>query len=104
MSVTLTSHAVVTSDIHGTILSVNQSAITLFGYTQQELIGSKVNILMAPPYSEQHDSFMTRYQKTKESQILGKTRGKVTKKITKNTKYRRILRFQFYKNSCFRFK
>lgn len=70
------SHAVVTSDKHGTILSANQSAVTLFGYTQQELIGSKVNLLMAPPYGEQHDLFLSRYQKTKEANILGKSQGK----------------------------
>uniref|UniRef100_A0A7S4HJC5 non-specific serine/threonine protein kinase n=1 Tax=Vannella robusta TaxID=1487602 RepID=A0A7S4HJC5_9EUKA len=71
----LGSYAVVTSDKHGTILSANQSAVKLFGYAQEELVGTKVNILMAPPYSDQHDAFLARYKNTKEPHVIGKTRA-----------------------------
>ena len=71
------SYAVVTSDKHGTILSANQGAVKLFGFTQQEMVGGKINMLMAPPYREQHDTFMKNYQQRGESTIMGKSRSKI---------------------------
>ena len=73
---TLNSYAVITSDKHGTILSVNRIAMQLFGYSQEELVGKKVNILMPPPYSEQHDTYLARYHTTREAHIIGSSRGK----------------------------
>jgi len=70
----LSSYAVVTIDKHGSILSVNQSAVKLFGYAQNELLGKKINVLMPSPYAEQHDSFIKRYLETKEPHILRKSR------------------------------
>ena len=72
---TLTSYAVVTSDKHGTILSVNRKAMQMFGYSQEELVGKKVNILMPAPYSEQHDTYISRYHHTREAHIIGGSRG-----------------------------
>jgi len=67
-------YAVVTSDKHGTILTVNAGALKMFGYAQNELVGKKVNILMPKPYSEQHDDYMTRYLQTKQPHVIGRSR------------------------------
>ena len=72
----LASQAVITIDKHGTILSANTNLAKLFGYAQNELVGFKVNKLMASPFAEQHDSYLTRYHQTKDPHILGKSRGK----------------------------
>lgn len=71
----LAGYAVITSDKHGTILSANQNAVKMFGYSAAELIGNKVNMLMPSPYAEQHDTYLQKYQATKEPVVLGKSRG-----------------------------
>ena len=70
-----TARAVITIDKHGSILSANQSAVKLFGYSQVEMLGKKINMLMPSPYAEQHDSYLERYLDTKEPHILRKSRG-----------------------------
>lgn len=72
---TLGSYAVVTSDKHGTILSANNNALQLFGYSAGELIGKKVNILMPSPYSGQHDTYLSRYHSSNKARIIGSSRG-----------------------------
>lgn len=72
----LASQAVITIDKHGTILSANTNLAKLFGYAQSELIGFKVNKLMASPFAEQHDSYLNRYHETREPHIIGKSRSK----------------------------
>lgn len=72
---TLSSYAVITSDKHGTILSANQNASKMFGFSTSEFIGNKINVLMPSPYAEQHDTYMKHYQTTKEPHVIGKSRG-----------------------------
>eukprot|EP01103_Thecamoeba_quadrilineata_P010999 TRINITY_DN2526_c0_g1_i1.p1 TRINITY_DN2526_c0_g1~~TRINITY_DN2526_c0_g1_i1.p1 ORF type:complete len:657 (+),score=117.88 TRINITY_DN2526_c0_g1_i1:170-2140(+) len=38
------------------------------------MVGKKVNMLMPSPYSEQHDSYLERYQRTNENRLFGTTR------------------------------
>jgi len=70
----LASYAVVTSDKHGTIVSVNQNACQMFGYAREEMVGKKVNILMPSPYREQHDTYMSRYHSTRVPHVIGRSR------------------------------
>jgi PAS domain S-box-containing protein len=66
--------AVMTIDGSGVIEMVNPAAETLFGYGPGELNGQKVNMLMPPPHSEQHDAYVSRYIQTGEARIIGKGR------------------------------
>eukprot|EP01095_Lingulamoeba_sp_RSL-Kostka_P011373 TRINITY_DN42_c2_g2_i1.p1 TRINITY_DN42_c2_g2~~TRINITY_DN42_c2_g2_i1.p1 ORF type:complete len:716 (+),score=251.19 TRINITY_DN42_c2_g2_i1:62-2209(+) len=75
----LAKYAVVTCDTHGTILSANQNITKVFGYSVGELIGENVSILMPSPYKEQHDSYISRYQKTQKARVLGKSREVIGK-------------------------
>jgi PAS domain S-box-containing protein len=63
--------AIITIDQRGIINSVNPSTERMFGYTQNELIGQNVKILMPPPYRDEHDGYIERYQQTGEARIIG---------------------------------
>ena len=62
---------IITIDVRGTILSANPAAIEMFGWTQEELLGKNVSLLMPAPHAEQHDGYVQRYLDTGEKRIIG---------------------------------
>jgi two-component system, LuxR family, sensor kinase FixL len=62
---------IITINERGIIQSVNPSAATIFGYSEEELIGNTINMLMPEPYSSQHDQYMENYHRTGERKIIG---------------------------------
>lgn len=67
-----TADGIITSDEMGTVLSVNASVESLFGYDSAELVGKNVMILMPSPYREEHERAIDRYRRTGEARILGR--------------------------------
>jgi two-component system sensor kinase FixL len=63
--------AIVTIDEAGKIESFSSAAVRLFGYSEADVIGQNVKILMPPPYREEHDEYLARYLKTGEKRIIG---------------------------------
>jgi two-component system sensor kinase FixL len=63
--------AMVVIDEQALIQSFSATAVRLFGYQPDEVIGENVKILMPNPYREQHDSYMHRYLITGERRIIG---------------------------------
>ncbi len=62
---------VVIIDRRGLILVSNQAVTDLFGYSETDLVGKNVNILMPAEYAPHHNSYIDRYNRTNEARILG---------------------------------
>jgi len=63
--------AIVTIDERGRIESVNRAAVEMFGYTEPELLGENIAVLMPAPYREEHDDYLHHYLRTGERRIIG---------------------------------
>jgi len=66
--------AIITIDRHGKIVGANPAAERMFGYEENELVGQNVNILMPPPYCDEHENYLMRYVETGEKHIIGSGR------------------------------
>lgn len=62
---------IITIDERGIIESMNPAATRLFGWSEKEAVGHNISILMPSPDRERHDSYMQRYQQTREARIIG---------------------------------
>lgn len=65
---------IITINESGLIESMNPAACALFGYTNAEVIGQNVSVLMPQPDKNHHDEYIHRYQKTGTANIIGKGR------------------------------
>nr|WP_246498278.1 PAS domain S-box protein [Microvirga soli] len=66
--------AMVVADETGIIRSFSATAVNMFGYRPEEVIGTNVKFLMPLPYREQHDGYIRRYRETGERRIIGSGR------------------------------
>jgi len=72
--------AIITINEDGIIESVNSAVERLFGFTQEELMGNSINMLMPEPYDKEHDGFIRRYLQSGEKRIIGIGREVVGKR------------------------
>ncbi|MGR8981542.1 MAG: PAS domain S-box protein, partial [Gammaproteobacteria bacterium] len=63
--------AIITINETGTIIRVNPAAVNMFGYSQQELLGSNVKLLVPEPDRSQHDAYIQNFLQTGQSKIIG---------------------------------
>ena len=66
------SDAVLQIDAYGVILLVNDAALELFGYEEEELLGSNINVLMPEPHHSNHDSYLANHREHHTRVILGR--------------------------------
>jgi two-component system sensor kinase FixL len=66
--------AIIIIDGRGTIEQINRAGLALFGYAEDELIGSNIRGLMPEPHRAKHDAYLEAYQRTGKAAIIGQGR------------------------------
>ena len=79
------SDAIITINNQGLIDSVNQSTEAIFGYTNEELVGKNVSMLMPLPFGREHDGYIQRFLTTGEPHIIGVGREVVCRRKNGST-------------------
>lgn len=69
-----TQDAVITINRERRVVFFNPAAERIFGYSHEEIVGQKVNTLMAQPCAREHDSYIEHYEKTGEARAIGQIR------------------------------
>ena len=69
-----TQDAVISIDRRARIVMFNAAAERIFGFSRAEVVGEKVNMLMAEPYATEHDGYISRYEMTGEPRAIGRIR------------------------------
>lgn len=74
------SDAIVTIDRAGTILSFNAQAVTMFGYTADEILGENVKLLMTANDASRHDGYLDNHRRGKPGGFVGQKRELVARR------------------------
>ena len=70
----------ITSDDKGVIVSANDAATWLFGYSLEELIGSRINMLMPSSEAEHHDQYLYNHVHTGKVRVVDSERQLIAKR------------------------
>lgn len=77
--------AIITINHKGTMEYIKPATESMFDYTEQELTGQNISILMpsphlTSPHTDEHDHYLSRYIETNEAHIMGASRELVAKR------------------------
>ncbi len=62
---------IITMNTRKEILCFNPAAERVFGYTEQEVLGKNVSMLMPEPHRSAHDGYVDRYLSTGQKRVIG---------------------------------
>ena len=65
---------IVRIDREGKVLGINPYALTMLGYTKQEVIGRNVSMLTPPTIRAEHDHFIARFLTGSDPKVIGRGR------------------------------
>lgn len=66
--------AIITIDQKGNIFNVNPATLRMFGYSESEMIGQNIKILMTSPVREELDRYLENYRRFGPGNIIGVSR------------------------------
>lgn len=69
----------ISTDEKGNIVSANEKACKLFGWTKEELIGKNCTVLMPKGIAALHDGFIKKYLSTGQKSLIGVPRKMIVK-------------------------
>lgn len=70
-------NGILSIDDKGTILTFNPEATRIFGYTEEEAVGTNVKYLLPDEIAAEHDQYLQNYKDTGKSHIIGVRRNDV---------------------------
>ncbi len=62
---------IITINRQGAIIRINGAAVRHFGYSEKEMLGENISLLMPSPDREHHDEYLRRYQEAGAARIIG---------------------------------
>jgi PAS domain S-box-containing protein len=65
--------AIISADRNGEIVSWNKAATRILGYTEQEAVGQRLEMIIPDRYHDAHRNGMDRFTKTGEAHVIGTT-------------------------------
>ena len=65
--------AIIVADFQGAIVQWNQGAETIFGYSEKEILGRNISVIIPDRFKEAHNKGMEAYRKTREPHVIGST-------------------------------
>src|SRR6187431_3511450 len=71
---------IITINERGIMESINPAAMQIFGYDENEVLGSNIKMLMPEPDQSSHDKYLGNYHATGERKIIGKGREVIGKR------------------------
>jgi len=65
--------AIISADHEGVIISWNRAATNILGYSEEEVIGERLELIIPERFHEAHRNGMARFTKTGDARAIGKT-------------------------------
>ena len=62
---------VITISEYGIVESINKAACAMFGYTEADVLGKNLSMLMPEPQRSEHDGYLQHYRDTGEARVVG---------------------------------
>lgn len=62
---------IITINKMGKIETVNPATCDIFGYSESEMIGQNIKMLMPDPYQREHDQYLSNYRETAHVKVIG---------------------------------
>jgi PAS domain S-box-containing protein len=66
--------AMIQIDLDGSIEMVNEAAISIFGWSREEIVVKNVDVIVSVEHASNHDSYLKEYKETGVAYLIGKRR------------------------------
>ncbi|HEY1068173.1 MAG TPA: PAS domain S-box protein, partial [Pirellulales bacterium] len=68
------SDSILTINADGIVQSMNPATERMFGYSEMEVLGNNIRVLMPEPYRTEHDGYIANFMRTGVAKVIGKGR------------------------------